>query len=309
MGERIGAYEIGCLRARGETACVYECAHATLGRPSAIKILHAHLGRNEEAAARFVREAQALSHIAYPHVVEVFDMGEYKGVPYLILSLVDGDDLTEHLRQHHPMSVTAIVDCVLPIVGAVAAAHEAGVVYRDVKPSNIRISYDHRGLPVPKVLDFGISKLTGDEQGGKLKNMDALLATASYMSPEQLRSPKLATVRSDVYSLGVILYEAATGRRPFDRDRAPELMQAILSARVEPPSYFRAELPPELDGIILRAMKRDPSERFVSARELGRALAPFGSDPDSWLSEFAPRSLHRIVTGSNPAHGRKRTTT
>jgi serine/threonine-protein kinase len=307
-GERIGAYEIRRLLGRGEMANVYECSHVTLGRPAAVKILHAHLARDKSAADRFLREGRDLSRIAHPNVVEVFDVGERAGVPYLVMQLVDGDDLHEHLRQQQPMALTDVADCILPVVAAVAAAHEAGVVYRDVKPSNIRLAPDHRGALVPKVLDFGISKLTGDERGAKLRDMNALLATASYMSPEQLRSTKLATVRSDVYSLGVILYEAATGRRPFHGDRPSELMQAILTAQVAPPSLHRREVPADFDVIVLRAMRRDPSERYVSARELGRTLALFASDASPWLSEFAPRSGHRIATRATKAEPRRRHT-
>ncbi|MBV9946873.1 MAG: serine/threonine protein kinase [Myxococcales bacterium] len=306
-GERVGAYEIGRLLACGETASVYECCHVALGRPAAIKILHRHLAGNEEAAGRFVREGRALSLIRYPHVVEIHDLGEHHGVPYLVMALVEGNALDEHLRQQHPMTLSEVADCILPIVGAVVAAHDAGIVYRDVKPRNVRVVYDHRGLPVPKVLDFGISKLTGDEQSGKLKEIGELLATASYMSPDQLRSAKLATVRSDVYSLGVILYQASAGRRPFDGDHPAELMRAIMNERVEPPSHFRPELPPEFDGVVLRAMRREPAERYVSARELGRSLAPFSSASDAWLGEFAPRSGHRIVTRTSGVEPRKRT--
>ncbi|MDP9001222.1 MAG: serine/threonine protein kinase, partial [Myxococcota bacterium] len=206
---RIGSYEILRLLGRGETAAVYECRHTSLGRLAAVKILHPHLARDRSAAKRFLREGRTLSRIDHPNVVEVFDVGERDNVPYLVMSLVDGDDLEEHFRQYHPMMVGHIADCMLPVVAAVAAAYDAGVVHRDVKPSNIRLAVDHRGKLVPKVLDFGISKLTGDERGPKLTATDGMLDTVSYMSPELLRSSKHANVRSDVYSLGVILYRAA----------------------------------------------------------------------------------------------------
>jgi len=296
-GERIGAYEIRQLLARGETVSVYECRHATLGRAAAIKILHPHLARDAAASTRFLRDARALAQMTHPNVVEVFDVGEHERLPYLVLSLVEGDDLDEHLRMRHPLSVTEVTDCILPIVGAVAAAHEAGIVHREVKPRNIRIASDHRGAPIAKVLDFGVSKVTGDERGGaKLADVDRLLATASYMSPEQLRSNKLAALRGDVYSLGVILYEASTGRRPFQGAKPSQLIAAILAGRAPPPRSLRPELPPEFDAIVVRAMRRDAAERYVSARELGRALAAFASDPTVWVGEFAPRSGHRILT-------------
>jgi serine/threonine protein kinase len=295
VGERIGAYEILKLLGLGEMASVYECRHATLGRLAAVKVLHPHLARDRTAAKRFLREGRALSRIEHPNVVEVFDVGERDGVPYLVMSLVIGDDLEQHFRQYHPMTVTHIADCTLPVIAAVAAAYDAGIVHRDVKPTNIRLARDHRGHLVPKVLDFGISKLTGDERGRKLTESDGMLATASYMSPEQLGSTKYANVRSDVYALGVILYQASTGRRPFDGDNARDLMKAIMTASVPPPSSFRRELPPAFDAIVLRAMKRDSMERFALARELGYALAPFSSDPAAWSGEFTPRSGNRMA--------------
>ena len=291
----IGAYEVRRLLGRGEMASVYECRHAKLGRSAAIKVLHPHLARDRGAAARFLREGQALSRVDHPNVVEVFDVGEHHCVPYLVMSLVDGDDLEEHFRQHHPMSVAGIADCILPIIGAVAAAYDAGVVYRDVKPSNIRMARDHRGAPVPKVLDFGISKLTGDERGQKVADIRELLGTASYMAPEQLRSAKEAGARGDVYALGVILYQSATGARPFHGDNAYGLMHAILTARVSPPSFFRPDVPAAFDALVLRAIRRDPSERFDSARELGCALAEFASDPTAWRTELMPRSGERLT--------------
>jgi serine/threonine protein kinase len=275
-------------------ASVYECQHAKLGRSAAIKVLHPHLARERGAASRFLREAQALSRVDHPNVVEVFDVGEHQRVPYLVMSLVDGDDLEEHFREHHPMSVTAIADCILPVVGAVAAAYDAGVIHRDVKPSNIRMARDHRGDPVPKVLDFGISKLTGDERGQKITDVRELLGTASYMAPEQLHYAKDAGARGDVYALGVILYQAATGARPFHGDNADGLIRAILTARVSPPSFFRHDVPPAFDALVLRAIQREPSERFDSARDLGSALAEFASYPAVWRTEFLPRSGERM---------------
>jgi eukaryotic-like serine/threonine-protein kinase len=305
--ERIGAYEIRRLVGRGETASVYECYHATLGRPAAVKILHPYLARDRAVATRFLREGRALARIDHPNVVEVFDVGEREGVPYLVMSLVDGENFEVHLRWHHPMSATDMADCILPVVGAVAAAYDAGVVHREVKPSNIRMARDHRGALVPKVLDFGISKLTGDEQGQKLADIDELLGTASFMSPEQLLSAKRWSARSDVYSLGVLLYLASAGKRPFRGDNALDLMQAILTARLTPPSSVRPEIPAALDAIALRAMQREPSERFGSARELGCALAPFASDPAWWLDEFTPRSGKRMVAAElSRAASRKR---
>jgi serine/threonine protein kinase len=292
---RIGSYELRRLLGRGATASVFECRHTTLGRLAAIKVLHSHLARERVSAARFLREGRALSRIVHPNVIEVFDVGTHDEVPYLVMSLVDGDDLGEHLRRHHPLSVTMIADFILSVASALAAAHDAGIVHRDLKPSNIRLARDHLGDLTPKVLDFGISKLTEDDDTTDLTDTNGALGTASYMAPEQLRSAKRADARSDLYALGVILYECATGKRPFRGTSGYDLMHAVLTAPVPPPSVLRPDLPAALDAIVLRAMRRDPSERFACARELGRALAPLASEPANWLREFAPSSDHRRV--------------
>ena len=284
---RFGLYEVQRLLGRGAMASVYECRHTRLGRLVAVKAMHPHLARDEIAAARFLREGRALSRIAHPNVVEVFDIGESDGVPYLVMSLVVGDHLGEHLRRHHPMHIADVVDCLLPAVSAVAAAHAVGVIHRDLKPSNIQLTRDRYGKLTPMVLDFGISKLTADGWGPDLTDTEGTLGTASYMSPEQLRSAKQVDARSDVYALGVILYQCATGKRPFERDNVYDLMHAIMTEPVVPPSAVRHDLPSQLDAIVLRAIQRDPAERVPSALELGRSLAPLASDPAAWTKEFA----------------------
>jgi eukaryotic-like serine/threonine-protein kinase len=289
---QIGPYEIHRLLGRGATASVYECRHLKLGRMFAVKSMHPHLASNEVATTRFLREGRAVSLIVHPNVIEIFDIGEHDGVPYLVMSLACGEDLGEHLRRHGPMSVADTSDCILPVISAVAAAHEVGVVHRDLKPSNIRVVRDRSGALVPKVLDFGISKMR-DELAQDLTHTDGVLGTASYMSPEQLQSARQADARSDVYALGVILYQCVTGQRPFQGNTVYDLIHTIMTAPVRPPSDLRPEIPPEFDGIVLRAMRRARAERFESARDLGRALAPFASERATWLGEFASGSTAR----------------
>jgi serine/threonine protein kinase len=287
---RIGSYEVRRLLGRGATASVYECCHTALGRLAAIKVLHPYLAHDCLAAARFLREGRALSRMMHPNVVQVLDVGQHDGVPYLVMSLVDGNDLGEHLARCGAMSVADTADCILPIVSGIAAAHNAGIVHRDLKPGNVRLTHDHRGTLCPVVLDFGISKLMAEGQLQELTDTSTVLGTANYMSPEQMRSPKEVDARSDLYALGVILYQCATGKRPFEGANAYEVMHAIMTASVPPPSFVRSEIPGTFDSIVLRAMHREASERFPSARELGCALSTFASDPAVWSREFGPLS-------------------
>lgn len=274
---RVGGYDLGRLIGRGGMASVFAAVHTEDGTSAAVKLLHPHLTGDRISVARLLREGRTLSRIAHPNIVRVLDAGDSDGVPYLVMPLVEGDDLSDHLRRHHPMPLQDIIHLMLPVIEAVAAAHEAGVIHRDLKPRNIRVERREDGALVPKVLDFGISKWTEAEATADLTTTGEALGTVSYMAPEQLRCARGAEERSDVYALGVILYECATGRRPFQGQSPYALMHEIMTTDVELPSACRRDLPAEFDEVVLRAMRREPSLRFASARELGIALSLLAS--------------------------------
>lgn len=295
----IGSYQVIRLLGRGATSCVYECRHAALGRIVAIKVLHAHLVVDSIAVERFRREGQAAARVDHPNVVKVLDIGEHEGVPYLVMDRVSGDDLKTYLRQRSLMPVADIVECMLGVVAGIAAAHDAGVVHRDLKPSNIRIGYDHLGGLDARVLDFGISKIV-DEPVSDLTDSNASLGTTSYMAPEQVRDSKNVDARSDIYALGVILYECATGALPFCGASTYDRMHAALAGEAVPPTRLRSELPAEFEAIILKAIDRLPENRFASARELGQALAAFAYEPLSWRRRLTARALAGAPRSSDP---------
>lgn len=274
--ERIGAYRIRRRIGSGGMASVFEAEHTQLEKPVALKILHPHLAENEVSVARFLREGRAASRVCHPNVVTVFDVGHAGGAPFLAMELLDGVDLAAHLRQSGPLEPQMIAEILLPVFSAVAAAHRAGVVHRDLKPSNILLARDFRGRLVPKVVDFGISKVSSDAEA--LTRTEGLLGTVHYVAPEQARAAKNAGEKSDQYSLAVIMYECATGRRPFSGDNAYDVLHAIIAEPPAPPRTFRPELPETLDAAIVRALSKDPAHRFESLSGLAAALLPFAPE-------------------------------
>jgi serine/threonine-protein kinase len=289
-GDRVGQYVLRREIGKGAMATVYEAEHVGLGKRVALKRMHPHLATDATGASRFLREGRAATQIRNPHVVEVFDVGKHDDVPYLVMELLDGVDLAALLRERKKLAPGEVVDLLIPITSAMYVAHEAGVVHRDLKPSNIFLARRDDGSGAsrappgrgrhlnvsPIILDFGISKLLADLDND-LTTSEVLLGTVHYMSPEQTRGGKKASAASDQYAIGVMLYECLTGSKPFAGSTPYAVMHAIVSANVSPPSALNPTLPAALDEVVLRAMKREPSERFPSLRELGAALLPWAS--------------------------------
>ena len=290
-GTRLGSYEVGALLGHGGMASVFEGTHVALAKPVAIKVLHEHVAQNDAMRARFVREARLAATLEHPHVVTILDVGVEGDLAFLVMERLQGEDLAAHLRAI-PGKKLALPDAlaiVLPLASALSFAHEHDVVHRDLKPANVFLARDRHGEVLPKIVDFGLSKLvTGEEDDAPLTGPQTVMGTPEYMAPEQTFGTRLAGPRTDQYALAIILYEAVTGRLPFDVGASRDLFEVIRTAPLIPPSKVDPALPPALDAVLLRALARDPDARFPDVRAFARALMPL-ADPSmarDWERDF-----------------------
>jgi tRNA A-37 threonylcarbamoyl transferase component Bud32 len=301
-GVPFGNYRIVRELGRGGSAVVHEARQVDSGRHVAIKIMRRRLASNEHHVARFLREARAAARVHHPHVIGVLDVGTAQGLPYIAMNLIDGEELGRKLARDGPMNVEETVDVLLPVISAIAASHDAGVIHRDLKPSNILLTRQANGRLAPMVVDFGVSKILFDSSLDVRTHSRALLGSVHYVAPEQARASRAASARSDQYSLGAILYECATGGPPFWGDDHYDLLHAVLTAPLIPLREINPDVLASFEAVVMKALSRDPDDRFASMRELGVALLPFASAQSrrAWANGFAG-CAHR-----GPDEGRKR---
>jgi serine/threonine-protein kinase len=278
---------------------VFEAEDMYLGHRVALKLLHADAIHRADALERFLREGRAAARIRHPHVIQVLSSGTERGVPYLAMELLQGSDLSELVARRGRLPVQEALDLLLPAFAGVCAAHDASVIHRDLKPANIFVARGPSGEALPKVLDFGVSKVIGDEPSS---STEAVIGTVAYMAPEQARCAGNASFASDQYSLALLLYHCITGELPFEGRSVLEIVEAVMTAPPMPPSQRRAEIPRAIDAPILRAMSRAPSERFASVRHFGAALIEFASGCSrlEFAAELVPssRTMARPVPAS-----------
>jgi len=299
---RLGPYAIERELGRGGMATVYEGVHTVLGRRVAIKVIGEGTRDNPVLLARFTREARLLAKLRHPHIVEASEVDTYEGRSYFVMGLLVGPTLSAHVRACGGVGLplAEVVEIFLPLTAAVAAAHAAGVVHRDLKPSNVLLATRSARVH-PTVLDFGISTSGDFEDEQTLTRSGTVLGTVSYLSPEQTRGAKYATPASDQYALGVMLYECATGQLPFRGESAYETMHAIVTEDARPPSTVCRDLPGAFDAIVLRAMHKEPSRRFPSVAELGRALLSLADERTRaiWHDELVASASAALPVGAN----------
>jgi tetratricopeptide (TPR) repeat protein len=259
-GRPVGPYRLLREIGSGGMGTVYEAEDTRLGRRVAVKILPPEYSRDRRAKERFLREARTASAVDHPNLCTVHDVGESEGRLYIVLALYEGETLRERIRRG-PLPPADARDIAIQVARGLARAHEAGITHRDIKPANVMLP--RRGEA--KILDFGIARLEGDEVS--LTGTGVSWGTPAYMSPEQVRGEPV-DCRTDVWSLGVLLYEMVAGRRPFKGDGVQAVLSAILTQEPEPLDRVRPEVPPELAQVVTRALAKDPAARYKSAVEL-----------------------------------------
>jgi serine/threonine protein kinase len=269
-----GGYHILDLISVGGMGRVYRAEQSVLGRTVAVKVIHPHLLADENAALRFMTEARAASQLNHPNSVSVYDFGRTEDAqPYLVMEFLRGKDLATVAWEEGPLPFKRVVDVLRQVLTALAEAHELGIVHRDLKPENIILEPLRRGGDFVKVVDFGLAKLKGDAQGRSITNPGIVCGTPDYMSPEQGRGDSLDG-RSDLYAVGVILFQLLTGRLPFDADSPTQVVMMHLTIPMPDPRQVAPErsIPDSLVEVVTRAMAKEADSRFQDAVEFSDAL-------------------------------------
>jgi serine/threonine-protein kinase len=286
----VGRYRVEEVLGMGAMGIVVRATHLVLGHRVALKFMLAGKGPQDEQHARFLREARASVTLKSAHVARVSDVGTLEnGAPYMVMEFLEGRDLDAVLQARGPLPVAEAVVYVLQACEAIAEAHAAGIIHRDIKPANLFLTTGAGGRPCIKVLDFGISKFTAEAL--KLTSDTAALGSPLYMAPEHMRASKNVDTRSDIWSLGVTLYELVCGKTPFHAERLHELLAKVCFGAPEPVSTYRADTPPGFAAVLMTCLENDPARRFANVAELAAALSPFAPPRVDGYAENAASAL------------------
>jgi serine/threonine-protein kinase len=284
IGRSIGNYKIVRIIGEGGMGTVYLAEHPMIGKRVAVKMLRPELGTNPGLVSRFFQEARAVNEIRHPNIVDISDFGKTEdGIVYLVMELLEGRSLRDRLNAEGALPIEDVVTICGQVCDALAAAHRVGIVHRDLKPDNIFLLQDpaQPGVLRSKLYDFGVAKLLG-EQDTKVSHKTiagSVVGTPYYMSPEQALCQEVGAA-SDVYSMGVVMFEMVTGEVPFKAEQLVLLLNAILKQQAPPASQFRPEVPPFLDRLILRCLEKDPGARPQTMEEIVALLGASAAELD-----------------------------
>ena len=287
-----GKYRIERMIGEGGMGMVVSALHLHLGTHVALKFLHHDMASNQQMAERFLREARASALLKSEHVCRVSDVGMLDtGAPYIVMELLTGQDLSSMLRGHGPMPISTAADYLLQALIGLAEAHAAGIVHRDLKPGNLFWTQRPDGTALIKVLDFGIAKAPSTANFS-MTQTSTVMGSPGYMSPEQLKSSKVVDARSDIWSMGVVLYELVSGKTPFEGESITEL---ALKVAMDPTPVLPGNFPPAFQQVISRCLEKDPIRRYHDVAELAQALAPFGGPRGHDMAN----GVTRVLRGHN----------
>ncbi|XXX82442.1 protein kinase [Sorangium sp. So ce134] len=292
-----GRYRLERMLARGGMGAIWVARHLQLDAAVAIKLMAPEYAASSTARARFEREARAAAQLKIQNVVHVHDYGIEGETPFLVMELLEGEDLEARLAREGRLSKAATLSIVTQVCKALRRAHEMGIIHRDLKPANLFLARQDDDELV-KVLDFGIAKAPGMLLAGKETKTGTLVGSPYFMSPEQVRRSKTLDWRSDLWSVGVIAYRCLTGRLPFPGEEIGEVFVAICTEDAPLASSLAPELGPEVDGFFARALMREPERRFQSASELAEAFGAAAASPGAGAGAVRPPAL---AEGASPA--------
>ncbi len=303
LGQMVGSYRIAALIGVGGMGRVYKGVHPQIGSRVAIKVLSMECAHHPALVQRFFAEARSVNVIRHESIVNIVDLATLSdGRPYIVMEYLDGQSLSEVIKERSPLPVGGVMSLMFEVLDALAAAHQAGIVHRDLKPDNIFVTAQGR----PKVLDFGIAKLRPElGAGSDATRTGSILGTPHYMSPEQAQGLHVDH-RSDIYALGVILFELLTGTRPFEAPTLYSLLDMHVKQAPPPPTSVRGDLLPVFDQVVFRALAKRPEQRYQNAYEMKQALelAAQSVPPGSW-GGLGARSSGRPGSGiATPHYGR-----
>ena len=312
-GSLVGEYRIEKKIGEGGMGAVYGAKHPLIGKRAAVKVIKRELSANPEAVDRFVREAQAVNTIGHPNIVDIFAFGVLAdGRSYFVMEWLQGESLRERLER--PLTYSEAIDYIDTIAKALQAAHEAGVMHRDLKPDNVFLAAVKDDKPTVMLLDFGLAKLSGGGEGGRVEKTRTgmVMGTPLYISPEQAKGAKV-DFATDIYALGVMAYEMFTGRVPFLADSAVEIMSLHITQPPRRPTEVMPSLPPDVDQLVLWMMAKDASQRpslpqvrqrVAALRGLASSQAPVGGSvaPGAWPNATPLPTRPELTPTKMPGH-------